>query len=151
VCAISYARIQGKASMISRFQNSSLMEKDGEYRPLLFVSSGPDKGRPEPFPVGSKQRRNSMPNGAMQPGVGAMQQQGTAMPMQGTAMPMQQGAVMPSMNGGAMSSAMNSGAMGSAVPAAAVCANSGVQQQQQQQQGRDSRCVSAVSTASIMN
>ncbi|KAG5188334.1 RNA recognition motif 2-domain-containing protein, partial [Tribonema minus] len=36
VCAISYARIQGKASMISRFQNSSLMEKDGEYRPLLF-------------------------------------------------------------------------------------------------------------------
>jgi hypothetical protein len=135
--------------MISRFQNSSLMEKDGEYRPLLFVSSGPDKGRPEPFPVGSKQRRNSMPNGAMQPGVGAMQQQGTAMPMQGTAMPMQ-GAIMPAMNGGAMSS----GAMGSAVPAAAVCASSGLQQQQQQQQqqqGRDSRCVSAVSTASIMN
>ncbi|KAG5176395.1 RNA recognition motif 2-domain-containing protein [Tribonema minus] len=57
VCAISYARIQGKASMICRFQNSSLMEKDGEYRPLLFYSSGPDRGRPEPFPLGTKQRR----------------------------------------------------------------------------------------------
>jgi hypothetical protein len=122
--------------MISRFQNSSLMEKDGEYRPLLFVSSGPDKGRPEPFPVGSKQRRNSIPNGAMQTGTGVMQQ--GSMQQQGTAMPMQ-GAVMPSING----SAMSSGAMSSAVPAAAV--------QQQQQQGRDSRCVSAVSAASIMN
>lgn len=50
VCAISYARIQGKQSMISRFSNSSLMEKDGEYRPLLFYSSGPDRGKPEPFP-----------------------------------------------------------------------------------------------------
>jgi hypothetical protein len=129
--------------MISRFQNSSLMEKDGEYRPLLFVSSGPDKGRPEPFPVGSKQRRNSMPNGAMQqPGVtGTVQQQ----QQQGAAMPMQQGTAMP------LTGAMN-GAMSSVVPAAAVCASSGVQQlQQQQQQGRDSRCVSAVSAASIMN
>ncbi|CAN0451747.1 unnamed protein product, partial [Discosporangium mesarthrocarpum] len=54
VCAISYARIQGKASMISRFQNSSLMEKDGEYRPLIFYSAGADRGRPEPFPAGSK-------------------------------------------------------------------------------------------------
>ena len=56
VCAISYARIQGKASMISRFQNSSLMEKEGEYRPLLFVSSGPDKGKPEPFPISTRKR-----------------------------------------------------------------------------------------------
>ncbi|CAM9946367.1 unnamed protein product, partial [Choristocarpus tenellus] len=54
VCAISYARIQGKASMISRFQNSSLMEKDGEYRPLIFYSNGLERGRPEPFPAGSK-------------------------------------------------------------------------------------------------
>ena len=57
VCAISYARIQGKASMISRFQNSSLMEKEGEYRPLLFVSAGPNKGAPEPFPTSNKQQR----------------------------------------------------------------------------------------------
>ncbi|CAN0282020.1 unnamed protein product [Ectocarpus fasciculatus] len=57
VCAISYARIQGKASMISRFQNSSLMEKDGEYRPLIFHSTGPERGRPEPFPASSKAYR----------------------------------------------------------------------------------------------
>ncbi|CAN0483236.1 unnamed protein product, partial [Hapterophycus canaliculatus] len=57
VCAISYARIQGKASMISRFQNSSLMEKDGEYRPLIFHSTGSDRGRPEPFPASSKAYR----------------------------------------------------------------------------------------------
>ena len=50
VCAITYARIQGKASLISRFQNSSLMEKDNEYRPLLFQSEGVNAGQPEPFP-----------------------------------------------------------------------------------------------------
>ncbi len=54
VCSISYARIQGKASMTSRFQNSSLMDRDDEYRPLLFFSSGPSKGRPEPFPPKDK-------------------------------------------------------------------------------------------------
>jgi hypothetical protein len=50
VCAISFARIQGKAAMISRFQNSSLLEKDEEYKPLLFYSSGPEVGKAEPFP-----------------------------------------------------------------------------------------------------
>ncbi|CAM9776157.1 unnamed protein product [Chrysoparadoxa australica] len=59
VCAISYARIQGKSSMISRFQNSSLMEKDDEYRPLLFYSGGPEKGCAEPFPLANKARRSS--------------------------------------------------------------------------------------------
>ena len=43
--------------MISRFQNSSLMEKDGEYRPLIFHSAGADRGRPEPFPASSKAYR----------------------------------------------------------------------------------------------
>lgn len=50
---------QGKQSMISRFQNSSLMEKDGEYRPLLFHSAGMERGRPEPFPMGNKHGRRS--------------------------------------------------------------------------------------------
>ena len=54
VCAITFARIQGKGSMVSRFQNSSLLEKDDEYRPLLFFSSGPDRGKPEPFPSSSR-------------------------------------------------------------------------------------------------
>jgi len=49
VCALTFARIQGKQAMIARFQNSSLLEKDDAYKPLLFVSTGPDKGKPEPF------------------------------------------------------------------------------------------------------
>jgi hypothetical protein len=53
VCAVSFARIQGKQAMISRFQNSSLLEKDDEYRPLLFYTSGPERGQPEPFPLPS--------------------------------------------------------------------------------------------------
>jgi hypothetical protein len=51
VCSITYARIQGKAAMVTRFQNSSLLEKDPSYKPLLFISKGPDKGKPEPFPA----------------------------------------------------------------------------------------------------
>jgi hypothetical protein len=50
VCAISYARLQGKQAMITRFQNSSLLEKHESYRPLVFYSSGPLQGTPEPFP-----------------------------------------------------------------------------------------------------
>ncbi|GLE00710.1 hypothetical protein PINS_up009498 [Pythium insidiosum] len=50
VCAISYARLQGKQAMITRFQNSSLLEKHESYRPLVFHSSGPNRGEPEPFP-----------------------------------------------------------------------------------------------------
>lgn len=51
VCAISYARLQGKQAMITRFQNSSLLEKHESYRPLVFVSSGVNRGRPETFPA----------------------------------------------------------------------------------------------------
>jgi hypothetical protein len=53
VCSLSYARIQGKQAMIARFQNSSLLDKDDEFRPLLFISSGVQKGQPEPFPLPS--------------------------------------------------------------------------------------------------
>eukprot|EP01038_Epipyxis_sp_PR26KG_P005398 gene5398-7482_t len=56
ICAVSFARIQGKNAMIARFQNSSLLEKDDEYQPLLFYSNGLEKGKPEPFPSGN--RRN---------------------------------------------------------------------------------------------
>jgi hypothetical protein len=51
VCSITFARIQGKAAMVARFQNSSLLDKDDEYRPLLFYSTGPQRGLPEPFPT----------------------------------------------------------------------------------------------------
>ena len=50
ICDITYARIQGKAAMLKRFENSALMEKDDEYKPLVFVSSGRDKGKRLPFP-----------------------------------------------------------------------------------------------------
>jgi len=46
LCAIKYARIQGKVAMIKRFENSALMEKEDEFRPLVFDN----KGELEEFP-----------------------------------------------------------------------------------------------------
>lgn len=57
ICSVTFARIQGKHAMIARFQNSSLLDKDDEYQPLLFVSEGPDRGKPEPFPLGNRSRQ----------------------------------------------------------------------------------------------
>jgi hypothetical protein len=57
VCEIAYARIQGKHSLISHFQNSSLMVEDKKCRPMIFFSDGPNMGEPEPFPVGTNVRR----------------------------------------------------------------------------------------------
>ena len=45
ICAITYARIQGKLAMCKRFENSELMEKEKEYRPRVF-----EKGVEEGFP-----------------------------------------------------------------------------------------------------
>jgi len=53
VCKISFARIQGKESLVLRFQNSSLMTEDKKCRPIIFYSEGPRMGQQEPFPVGS--------------------------------------------------------------------------------------------------
>lgn len=50
ICDITYARIQGKAAMLKRFENSALMEKDDEYRPKVFVSHGERKGEIENMP-----------------------------------------------------------------------------------------------------
>lgn len=38
VCNISYARIQGRSSLVAHFQNSSLMHEDKRCRPILFTS-----------------------------------------------------------------------------------------------------------------
>lgn len=51
ICDITYARIQGKAAMLKRFENSALMEKDDEYRPKVFVSHGERKGQIESMPT----------------------------------------------------------------------------------------------------
>lgn len=66
ICAVSYARIQGKMAMVSRFQNSSLLEKDDAYKPMLFISSGPNRGNPEPFPSGHRQQHKFASNGEQQ-------------------------------------------------------------------------------------
>ncbi|KAF1787702.1 Nucleotide-binding alpha-beta plait domain [Phytophthora cactorum] len=42
---------KGKQAMIARFQNSSLLDKHESYRPLVFGSCGPNRGKPEPFPA----------------------------------------------------------------------------------------------------
>jgi protein phosphatase 1 regulatory subunit 42 len=67
VCNISYGRIQGRAALISHFQNSSLMHEDKRCRPVLFISEGPDAGEPEPFPMGVHVR----PRVPGQPGPGS--------------------------------------------------------------------------------
>lgn len=58
VCEVAYARLQGKASLITHFQNSSLMNEQAEYRPVLFNSAG----ELEPFPVGPNVRTRRGPS-----------------------------------------------------------------------------------------
>ena len=53
VCNISYARIQGKSSLIHHFSNSSLLHEDKRCRPIIFRSDGKLAGEQEPFPVAS--------------------------------------------------------------------------------------------------
>ncbi|KAL0328317.1 UNVERIFIED_CONTAM: protein MEI2-like 2 [Sesamum calycinum] len=50
VASLAYARIQGKAALVSHFQNSSLMNEDKRCRPIL--SNLRDKG-PDAFPSGN--------------------------------------------------------------------------------------------------
>ncbi|KAL3780276.1 hypothetical protein ACHAWO_007053 [Cyclotella atomus] len=57
ICDITYARIQGKAAMLKRFENSALMEKDDEYRPMVFVSHGERKGQLEAMTMGNMNMR----------------------------------------------------------------------------------------------
>lgn len=40
VASLAYARIQGKAALVTHFQNSSLMNEDKRCRPILFHSEG---------------------------------------------------------------------------------------------------------------
>lgn len=75
VCRISYARIQGKQSMIEHFKNSSLMFEDPKCRPLIFHSDGSAIGKPEPFPIGPNVRPRSRKDSAgssSAPGVGVV-------------------------------------------------------------------------------
>lgn len=51
VASLAYARIQGKAALVSHFQNSSLMNEDKRCRPILFHSEGLENGDQEPLPT----------------------------------------------------------------------------------------------------
>lgn len=52
MCHISYARIQGKSSLVTHFQNSSLLHEDKRCRPIIFRTDGHVAGEQEPFPAG---------------------------------------------------------------------------------------------------
>ncbi|XP_071735827.1 protein MEI2-like 2 [Rutidosis leptorrhynchoides] len=53
VASLAYARIQGKAALITHFQNSSLMNEDKRCRPILFQSEGLESFDQEPQLGGS--------------------------------------------------------------------------------------------------
>mmetsp|Transcript_70665 Transcript_70665/g.166602 ORF Transcript_70665/g.166602 Transcript_70665/m.166602 type:complete len:308 (+) Transcript_70665:93-1016(+) len=56
VCELSYARIQGKAGLVSHFRNSRLMFKQEKYRPMVFDSQGA-RIKSIPFPSSPGGRR----------------------------------------------------------------------------------------------
>ncbi|CAO3650945.1 unnamed protein product [Cunninghamella echinulata] len=47
LCDISYAKIQGKRSLIAKFRNSNVMTQDIGFRPIIFYSNGPHQGEEE--------------------------------------------------------------------------------------------------------
>ncbi|GMN54924.1 hypothetical protein TIFTF001_024044 [Ficus carica] len=49
VASLAFARIQGKAALVTHFQNSSLMNEDKRCRPILFHSEGQETSDQEPF------------------------------------------------------------------------------------------------------
>ncbi|KAF5944775.1 hypothetical protein HYC85_018852 [Camellia sinensis] len=51
VASLAYARIQGKAALVTHFQNSSLMNEDKRCRPILFHSEGSEAGDQEHLPM----------------------------------------------------------------------------------------------------
>ncbi|CAM8985847.1 unnamed protein product [Rhodiola kirilowii] len=63
VASLAYARIQGKAALVTHFQNSSLMNEDKRCRPIVFNSDAPEGGdqtTQEYFPsIGSSMQLSS--------------------------------------------------------------------------------------------
>ncbi|KAJ5145498.1 RNA recognition motif 2, partial [Penicillium bovifimosum] len=54
---ISYAMVQGKDNLVTRFRNSNVMTRAPKERPKLFHTSGPLKGLEAPFPPPNDARR----------------------------------------------------------------------------------------------
>ncbi|KAL2524307.1 RRM 2 domain-containing protein [Abeliophyllum distichum] len=64
---LAYARIQGKTVLVAHFQNSSLMNEDKHYRPILFNSEGSGSGNQiiqEHLPSSGLNIQVSQPNGS---------------------------------------------------------------------------------------
>ncbi|KAK3002029.1 hypothetical protein RJ639_020913 [Escallonia herrerae] len=67
VATLAYARIQGKAALVTHFQNSSLMNEDKRCRPILFHSEGSEAGDQifqEPPPSNSSNIQMRWSNGS---------------------------------------------------------------------------------------
>ncbi|XP_043702446.1 protein MEI2-like 2 isoform X1 [Telopea speciosissima] len=66
VASLAYARIQGKAALVTHFQNSSLMNEDKRCRPILFHSEGTEGDQiiQEPFPSNTMNIRIRQPDGS---------------------------------------------------------------------------------------
>ena len=63
---MAYIHLQGKISLVTHFQNSSLLHEDKRCRPILFNSNGEVAGEQEPFPVGPNIRVRSSKTGLQQ-------------------------------------------------------------------------------------
>ncbi|KAI9358089.1 RNA recognition motif 2-domain-containing protein [Pilaira anomala] len=48
-CSLSYATIQGKEALVRKFKSSPVMDKEDAFKPKIFYSSGPNKGKEQPF------------------------------------------------------------------------------------------------------
>lgn len=55
------AAMQGKAQLVTHFQNSSLLHEDKRCRPILFKSDGELASEQEPFPAASGHTRGHRP------------------------------------------------------------------------------------------
>ncbi|XP_075488741.1 protein MEI2-like 2 isoform X1 [Primulina tabacum] len=53
IASLAYARIQGKAGLVSHFQNSSLMNEDKRCRPIIFQSEGQGTSYLDSYPSGN--------------------------------------------------------------------------------------------------
>lgn len=54
VCAISYAKIQGRDRLVEKFRASTVMQEDPSYRPKIFYTSGLLTGLEQKFPSHDK-------------------------------------------------------------------------------------------------
>ncbi|KAG8985130.1 hypothetical protein FRB93_006082 [Tulasnella sp. JGI-2019a] len=62
----AYATYQGKAALVTKFQNSSILDRDSDVQPHIYYSTGDMKGLPEPFPAPNDSARKARSMAAAQ-------------------------------------------------------------------------------------